>query len=178
MKYLLLLISFNCLASDEFNVSFLRINQVLKFSEPIHFKMDAVQLGYTYWHDSGLGFKLNVARSTDTPNAFYIGKDYRNKINALWQGQITYKYDVNDKFSLISCIGITEYHSTWKVDGIEPSWSKGTDSHKPSYCVGFQYDIEPRVKIEAMYSYMYFKDKENYGEEVTYAFGAGLTYSF
>ena len=95
--------------------------------------MDAIQLGYTYWTDYNLGLKLTVARSTEAPNSVILDKKYTNKINALWQAHIAYKYDF-DKLSLFSSAGITEYHTTWWVDGVEPAWSRGTDSHKPSYC--------------------------------------------
>ena len=179
MKYIiLLLLSLNVFADSEVNVSYLRVNQTLEFKDPIRFKMDALQIGYTYWSSYGLGLKLMVARSTEAANSVYIDKDYRNVIHSLWQAQIAYKYEVNEKLSLIAAIGATEYNSTWRVDGVEPSWSKGSDSHTPSWSVGFQYDIEPNVKIEAMYNYMYYKDKEGYGIETTDALGVGLVYTF
>ena len=80
--------------------------------------------------------------------------------------------------SLIASVGITEYHTTWKVDGVKPPWHHDADSHMPSWSVGFQYDIEPNVKIEAMYNYMYYKDKKNYGIETTDAIGVGVAIAF
>jgi len=103
VKYLiLLLLSFNCLAQQEVNVSYLRVNQNLEFIKPIRFKMDSIQLGYTYWTDYGLGFRLNIARTTEAHNSVILNKKYTNKINALWQGHIAYKYDVGSKLSLIN----------------------------------------------------------------------------
>ncbi len=177
MKYLLLLISFNCFAQQEFNLSYLRVNQNLEFKEPIRFKMDAIQLGYTYWTDYNLGLKLTVARSTETPNSVILYKKYTNKINALWQAHIAYKYDF-DKLSVFASTGITEYHTTWWVDGVEPAWSKGTDSHKPSYCFGAQYKIETNFKLESSYCHMYDKDKKGYGIETTDGFNIGITYIY
>lgn len=182
MKYiipsLLLLLSINCFSQEEFNVSYLRINQNLEFEQPIRFKMDAIQLGYTYWTDYNIGLKIALARSTNTPNSVILDKKYENKINALWKAQIVYRERYSNNLSYISGVGITEYHSTWKVDGKEPSWSKGTDSHKPSWFVGVQYQINKDILIESVYSLEYEKHKEGYGDETTESFSIGFSYIF
>ncbi len=178
MKWLLLLLSFNCFAQQEFNISYSRINQDLEFEKPIRLPMDAIQLSYTYWTDYGLGLRVAVARTSKTENSVNLDKKYTNKINALWKGHITYKYGLSGDLSIISGVGITEYHSTWWVDGIEPAWSKGTDSHRPSWFIGTQYRLVKDMFLEFNYSYEYKKFKKGYGEEKTDSYSIGFTYNF
>lgn len=183
IKYLLvLLMSFNVMAESvvthELNLSYSRVNQKLGFKQPILFKMDAIQVSYTYYWWKGLGTEIAVARSTETPNAYYIDKHYQNKINALWSAHMVYSYPLNDTISIKAGIGITEYHSTWKVNGEEPEWSEGTDSHKPSWFVGLQAWWNENVSWEVGYRFQYEKMKEGYGEEVTDSITSGLTVRF
>ena len=53
-----------------------------------------------------------------------------NKVYAMYQIQAVYKYEFNDKVNLLLACGLTEYHSKWRVNGVEPSWSRGVDSSK------------------------------------------------
>lgn len=175
---ILLLLSFSVFAEHELNVSYLRINQNLEFEKPIRFKMDAVQLGYTYWTDYNVGFKLAVARSTETPSSVIETEKFSNKINALWKAQLAYRYNATDNLKLIGGAGITEYHASWWVSGVKPPWGRGTDSFKPSWFVGFQYHINKNVLIESTYGYEYKKMKQDYGEEKTDSFSIGLSYIF
>jgi hypothetical protein len=180
MKYITLiltLLSTAVFASQEVSISYMRINQNLEFKQPINFKMDALNIGYSYWHDSGFGIKIDVARSTETANSFILAKKYTNKIPSLWQGHLAYKYDF-DKLSLIVSAGITEYKSVWWVDGKKPAWSEGSDSYKPSWCIIGQYRIERNFKIKGSYCDMYEKYKKGYGPETTDAISIGLVYLF
>lgn len=165
-------------SEHQVGVSYARINQDLEFKKPIKFEMDAIQLSYNYWLDSGLGFRLAVARSTETPNSIILDKKYTNKINALWKAHLTYKYEFNDDLSFIGGVGITEYHSTWWVDGKQPAWSEGIDSHKGSWFVGTQYRLFKNLLLELTYNYEYKKLKKGYGEEKTDSYSIGFTYNF
>ena len=179
MKYLLLLlVSVSAMAEQEINLSYSHINQDLEFENRIEFDMPAVSVGYSYFSEYGLGVELAVSRSTETPNTIELDTKYQNKINALWSGSVVYKYGLSDDINLKTGVGITEYHTTWKVNGVEPAWSKGTDSHKPSYFVGIQYRLYGNLFLEASYRKMYEKMKEDRGREVTYAHNIGLTYLF
>tara|TARA_Y100000034_G_scaffold136730_1_gene215290 strand:+ start:1737 stop:2279 length:543 start_codon:yes stop_codon:yes gene_type:complete len=179
VKYLLaLVISFSAAAESELGVSYSRINQKLDFAQPIHFKMDAIQLSYTKYWLGGLGTEIAVARSTETPNAYFIDKHYQNKINALWSAHVVYKRPVTDRLNIKAGVGITEYHSTWRVNGVEPDWSKGTDSHKPSWFIGIQYDWHKWLTFEAGYRFQYEKTKVGYGEETTDSITSGITVRF
>lgn len=179
MKYLfLLLISFNVLAEQEFNVSFSRINQDLEFKDRIEFDMNAVSVSYSYFTEYGLGAEIAISRSTETPNTVILDTKYQNKINALWSGSIVYKYRYDNDLAFKYGVGITEYHSTWKVDGVEPAWSSGSDSHKPSYFIGAQYRLFNDLFLEASVRKMYEKMKEDKGREITYSANIGFTYVF
>ena len=179
MKYLfLLLLSFNVIAEQEFNISYSRINQDLEFASPIRFDMDAVSISYSYFSDIGLGAEIAVSRSTVAPNTVLLDTKYENKINALWSASLVYKYKLTNDFSVKAGYGMTEYHSTWKVDSVEPAWSNGTDSHKGSWFIGGQYRISGNLFLEASYRKMYEKMKENKGREITYSSNVGLTYLF
>jgi len=177
MKYLiLLLLSFNCLAQQEINVSYLRINENL--FDTIAFKMDAVQASYSYIHETGLGIRLDVARGVETANSLYVeGLLYQDKINALFGGSVIYRYDINDKYSFDVGVGKVDYHSTWKVNGVEPEWSKGTDSDW-AYHANVHYHLEGDAYLTFGYSDIYRKHKENYGRETTRYFKVGFSYRF
>ncbi len=175
MKYLLLLISFNCFADYEVGVSHLRINQNLFGT--ISFPMDALQVDGTYWSKSGFGVRILAARSTETANSLYVeGKQYSNKINAMYGGEFLYR----QKFGLWGFevgIGKNDYKSTWTVNGVKPSWSKGTDSDY-RYHVGVTYPINDSVSMRFSYDDIYRKDKIGYGREETRAYGFGFVYKF
>lgn len=181
MKYLLLIltifISTNALAEQEINVSYMRVQQNLFGT--IAFSMDAAQIGYANYHSSGLGIRAVIARSLQTGNnSYYQDKFYENKISSLTQIQLAYRYPVTDNFRLIVAYGVTDYKSQWWVNGVEPSWSKGSDSGKgASY--GFQYDFATRnLAWEVMAGKPYDKMKEGFGREETYVLSSGITYKF
>lgn len=179
MKYLLvLLVCFSVHAEQEFNISYSHIDQDLEFANRIEFDMKAVSVSYSYFSDWGLGAEIVVSRSTETPNTIVLDTKYTNKINALWSASVVYKQKINDDHFVKYGAGITEYHSTWKVDGEEPSWSKGTDSHKPSYFVAYQYRMYENVFFETSYRFMYEKQKEDKGREITSAANFGVTVLF
>lgn len=165
-------------ADQEINISYSHINQDLEFDNRIEFDMPSVSLSYSYFTDMGLGIELAISRSTDAPNTIKLNTEYTNKINALWSLSGVYKYKLNDDFSFKVGAGITEYHSTWTVNGTEPAWSKGTDSHKPSWFIGFQYRLIDNLYLEGSRRFMYEKMKEDKGREVTYSHNIGLTYLF
>lgn len=179
MKYLiLLLLSFNALAEQEINLSYSHINQDFNFANRIEFDMLAASVSYSYFTDMGLGVELGLSRSKETKNTIKLDTLYENKINFLWSGSVVYKYELSDNFNVKAGVGITEYKSTWKVNGVEPSWSKGSDSYKPSWFLGLQYKLTDSLSVEFSRRYMYKKMKADKGEEVTYAHNIGFTYSF
>lgn len=165
-------------AEQEFNLSYSHIDQDLEFKPRIEFDMKAVSLSYSYFTDLGLGLELAVSRSTETPNTIALDKKYVNKINASWSASVVYKYELTGNHFVKVGAGLTEYHSTWWVNGKEPSWSKGTDSHKPSYFLGYQYKFSESFLLETSYRFMYEKEKEERGREVTSAFNLGFTIAF
>jgi hypothetical protein len=175
MKYIfLLLISFNVLADIEIGAQHLRINQNL-FNE-ISFPMDALQIDATYWYKS-FGIRALGARSTETANNLYVeNKFYTNKINAMYGGLLLFRFPV-DKFKFEFGAGKTDYKSTWRVNGVEPAWSKGTDSDW-SYYAGVTYPINKFVGMRFSYSDIYRKNKPERGREETRAFGFGFVVKF
>ena len=88
-----------------------------------------------------------------------------------------YRYNLNDKFSFDFGVGKTDYKSTWRVNGIKPKWSDGTDSDW-SYHTRFNWLIEDSLSLTFGYSDLYRKHKEGYGREETRYFKAGFTYKF
>ena len=152
-KYLLmLLLSFPVIASQEVNFSHMMVKQ--KLFGTISFTMNAAQTSYTYYTDSGFGFKLSLARSLETGNDIYNDKaQYSNKINLLTQYMIVYKHDFTPEISGLFSCGLTEYKADWKVDGVQPVWGVG-DGHiyaTPDNCMGhviFQFCGE---RLEASY---------------------------
>ena len=177
MKYLILLIlSFNCFAQEEFNVSYLRINQNL--FDTIEFQMDAVEVSYLYIAESGIGARIGLGRSTETANSLYVeGLRYSNKINAIYTGEVFYRYELDNKFSFDLGVGKTDYKSTWHVNGVKPEWSSGTDSDW-SYHSRLNWKIEDNINLTFGYSDIYRKDKPGKGREETRYFKAGFTYIF
>lgn len=181
MKYLfLLLISFNSLAGEwSIGGGTAIVKQELRFNNPIQFNMPTAYVEAQYWSDYYVGGRLSVMRSIETPDEFDAeGKKWTNKINAGWQFEIGAKVDLTKKSIVFATAGITEYHTSWWQDGIEPEWSGGTDSHKPSWSVGYKYKFTGRLSAQVMYSYMYEKMKEGYGLEVTQYYSLGVSYSF
>ena len=176
MKYLLLILSFNCFAQEEFNISYLRINQNL--FDTINFQMDAVEVSYSYITDYGVGARIGLGRSTETANSLYVeGLRYSNKINAIYTGELFYRYELGNKFSFDLGVGKTDYKSTWHVNGVKPAWSDGTDSDW-SYHSRVNWKIEDNISLTFGYSDIYRKDKPGKGREETRYFKAGFTYIF
>lgn len=179
MKYLfLLLISFNLLA-DEFSVGFGTgiVKQELRFSPDIEFNMPTSYIDMQYWSDYYMGGRVAVFRSTETQDEFdHEGKKWTNKINYGYQLEVGVKFDVTDKSSVFTTIGLTEYNTDWWQDGVKPEWSGGSDSFKPSVTVGYKYKFTDKLNAKLFYSYMYYKNKAGYGKEVTQYYAVGLEY--
>ena len=181
MKYLfVLLFSFSSLAGQwSLGSGGALVKQELRFDNPIQFNMPTAYIEAQYWSDYYIGGRLSVIRSLETPDEFDAqGKKWSNKINAGWQFELGAKANLTDKSSLFATAGITEYHTTWWQDGVEPEWSGNSDSHKPSWSIGYKYKIKSNLELQAMYSYMYKKIKLGYGEEVTQYYGLGVNYRF
>lgn len=161
--------------SYEAGVSYQRINQNL-FST-IEFPMDAATVQATAWSDIGFGIRAMIGRSTETANHLYVkGLHYSNKINAIYSAMIMYRHSFGE-FTAEFGLGKTDYKSTWKVNGIKPDWSDGTDSDW-SYHASIKYPINDDVDLSFGYSDLYRKNKSGYGREETRSFSAGFAYNF
>lgn len=174
----LLLLTSTAYADNQVDLSYVRVNQDFKFTQPISFDMNSIRLGYTYTHDTGLSIKLSVLRSLETEDIYKSQYNYTNSIDFMWEGKAGYKYKVNDKLSLSLYGGICEYKTTWKVNGVEPAWSKGTDSYKGCYSLHTSYRLSDNWSINAFAGKDYEKLKEGYGKELTYHTGIGISYIF
>ena len=170
------MLSFKCFSQQEFNASYLRINQNL--FNTIEFPMDAVELSYSYISDNGLGLRLGLGRSTETANSLYVeGLRYSNKINAIYTSEVFYRYDISNDFSFDFGVGKTDYKSTWHVNGEKPAWSDGTDSDW-SYHSRINWKVKDNISLTLGYSDIYRKDKPEKGREETRYFKAGFSYIF
>lgn len=176
MKYLfLLLISFNTLAHSELTLSYARINQ--KLFDKISFPMEAVKIDYDYVSKYDFGVNLSLARSTETANELNHNIEYKNKITALYSASVFYRYELTNNLSFDAGVGITDYKSTWKVNGVIPEWGYGTDSDT-SYFLKANYQLNQDWSLSAAYYNFYRKNKKGYGREETTAFSIGLKYVF
>lgn len=181
MKYLIfiiiLLTSINAYSNDyEAGVSYARVNQNLFGT--IAFPMDAVIVDVTYWHDSGLGFKLSTGKSTETANSLYVkGAHYTNKIDSLWSGTFLYRYELDKWYTEIG-FGKTDYKATWTVNEVIPVWGDNSADSDWSYYAGVGYKIEDNVLLKFTYADWYRKEKEGYGRETTRGFTVGFSYLF
>ena len=178
MKYLLmLLLSFPVIASQEINLSHMMVKQ--KLFGTISFTMNAAQTSYTYYTDSGFGFKLSLARSLETGNDIYNDKaQYSNKINLLTQYMIVYKHDFTPEISGLFSCGLTEYKADWKVDGVQPVWGDNSADSDKRCMLGFQYHFNKSVSYEFNAGKIYEKEKVGYGVEETYMASSGFTWRF
>ena len=177
MRYLsLLLISFNALADWSLGAGGAIVKQELRFDNYIQFNMPTAYLEVQYWSDYLVGGRALVIHSKKTDESGY--SDFSSKIDFGWQFELGFKIDINDTSSLFATSGITEYKASWWQRGKEAAWSGGTDSSKNSWSVGYQYQINKKLKLQLMYSRMYEKDKPMYGKEITQSYSAGLSYIF
>lgn len=165
------------LAEHSVSLSYLKVRQDL--FNTISFSANAAQIGYNYFHSSGLGFKVTLARSTQTGDSLYkgTGEFYQNKINSLYQVQVLYRYSITEQLSAVIGYGITEYKSTWLVDGVAPHWSHGSDAGK-GYSYGLQYKYSNKLRFEGYIEKPYDKFKDGKGREETYVASVGFSYSF
>jgi hypothetical protein len=176
------LISTNVFAKGEVGAGYSHINQDFHFEKSIKFDMPTVMLSYTHYLKDyeGLGLELTASRSMETDNSVVLDTKYTNRIDFAYSVSVVYKHHFNYLLSndwyVKSGVGLTEYRSTWTQDGVEPSWSKGWDSYKPSLVLGVGYNISEDFSIDINHRWMYHKVKEGYGVETTNSWNISLVY--
>lgn len=148
----LLLIPTTVVAEHEVGVGYSDLSRVFKYKDGSVLKYDlkAIQLKYSYWTDFNLGIQFSLSKS-DVGEEVYKGNYYTSSVPFLWRAQVTYKHDINDTVRCFAGAGITEFRTKTLVNGEAPVWSKGTDSHKPSYVVGCSYNFYEDYSVEVSY---------------------------
>lgn len=144
----------------------------------IEFSMPTLHLNYNYWFTPYLGIYADIGRTTETANSLYIeGKEYTNKIYFMSSVGIAANYPISESFGILASVGQTDYKSTWRVNGIKPSWHKGVDSDK-SYHIGLTYNLDSDYYLALVGSKLYSKEKKGFGKETTDSIVLYLGYKF
>lgn len=144
----------------------------------IKFSMPTVHVNYNYWFNDYLGIYADISRTTETANSLYIeDKEYTNKIYFMSSVGIAARYPLSESFGILASVGQTDYKSTWRVNGIKPSWHKGVDSDT-SYHIGLTYNLDSDYYLALVGSKLYSKDKKGFGKETTDSIVLYLGYKF
>jgi len=172
--FLLLLLSTPVKAEQIVSMGYAHINQDL-FGH-IEFDMPSLLASYAIISESGVGFKVLYGQSkfVENSNAFHIL--YGAKITSLYSFEALYRKKIGN-IGFIVGINNTNYKTDWLVDNIVPEWSGNSDSDW-GYSAGLSYNPLENIDLSIIYSDIYRKTKENYGEEKTDYIALMIGYKF
>jgi hypothetical protein len=139
----------------------------------IDFRQPTTTVVGNVWLDNGFGLGVTIGKSSEVNNSKHIeGLEYSNAIKLFASYSVMFKHSIYDGIELYADVGVTDYRTSWKVNGKPPAWAHGMDSDY-HWGFGVRYEIANDVILSVSYVDYYRKSNET-----TVGYSIGLTKFF